>query len=60
MPTELQTFVNKDTTSNETIISSVSSNSWVIDDAKSEEFFTWCFDFPISGFSSEDNSLAKP
>ena len=51
------TFVNKDTTSKETIISSVCSNSWVIDDAKSEEFLTWCFDFPISGFNSEDNSL---
>jgi len=46
------TFVNKDTTSNETNVSSVWSNSWAIDDAKSEKFLTWCFDFPISGFSS--------
>ena len=46
------TFVNKDTTSNETIISSVWRISWVIDDAKSEEFLMWCFHFPISGFNS--------
>jgi len=56
----IRTFVYKDTTSNDTIISSVWSNSWVTGDAKSEEFLTWCFDFPISGLSSEDNSSAKP
>jgi len=31
-----------------------------MDDAKSDEFLTWCFVFPISVFSSEDNSLTKP
>ena len=53
------TFVNKDT-SNETIASSVWSNSWARDHAKSEKFLTWCFNFPISVLSSDDNSLANP
>jgi len=59
-PLLIGTFVNKDTTSNETIISSVWSISWVIEDAKSEEFLMWYFDFPIRGFSRKDNSLARP